>query len=147
MSETPMTSSRPYFIRALYDWIVENSLTPYLVVHATSEGVEVPQEFVNKDGQILLNIAPRVVMEFNLSNEGIMFKARFGGIPREIYVPSHAVLGVYARENGQGMMFDPETPPSTEPPPPPKPKLKVKKTTVAPAKPRATDRPSLRVVK
>jgi stringent starvation protein B len=142
-----MTSSRPYFIRALYDWIVDNSLTPYLVVHAASDGVEVPQEFVNKDGQILLNIAPRAVMEFSLTNEGIMFKARFGGIPREIYVPSYAVLGVYARENGQGMMFDPELPSSE--PPPSKPTTKGRKTESVPSpnKPKTDSRPSLRVVK
>lgn len=144
MSETPMTSSRPYFIRALYDWIVENSLTPYLVVHAASEGVSVPQEFVNKDGQILLNIAPRAVMEFSLANEGIMFKARFGGIPREIYVPSSAVLGVYARENGQGMMFDPEAPPPAPAPASPPSSSSKKK---GEPKPKSDSRPSLRVVK
>lgn len=130
-----MTSSRPYFIRALHEWIVDNSLTPYLVVFARAEGVEVPQQYVNKDGQIVLNIAPRAVMELSLSNEAVTFSARFGGIPMEIYVPCHAVLGIYARENGQGMMFEAETPP------PQTPTDSDSKSTVA------EKRPSLRVVK
>jgi stringent starvation protein B len=132
-----MTSSRPYFIRALYDWIVDNSMTPYLVVFARADGVEVPQQYVNKDGQIVLNIAPRAVVGLDLSNSGVRFSARFGGIPTEIFVPCHAVLGIYARENGQGMMFEPE--PSTPPPP-------------EPSEPRSSSsstekRPSLRVIK
>lgn len=107
-----MTSSRPYFIRALHEWIVDNGLTPYLMVYAQAEGVEVPQQYVNKSGQIVLNIAPGAVADLQLTNDMISFKARFGGVPMEINVPCHAVLGIYARENGQGMMFDAETPPS-----------------------------------
>lgn len=111
MSKETMTSSRPYMIRALHEWIVDNSLTPYLMVFARAEGVEVPQQYVNSDGQIVLNIAPRAVVDLQLTNEAIFFKARFGGVPMEIYVPCHAVLGIYARENGKGMMFDAEVPP------------------------------------
>lgn len=134
MTKATMSSSRPYFIRALYEWIVDNSLTPYLVVFARAEGVEVPQQYVNKDGQIVLNIAPRAVIGLDLSNVGVRFSARFGGIPTDIFVPSHAVLGIYAKENGQGMMFEPEpTPPS-----PPKP---------TDSGPSVEKRPSLRVVK
>lgn len=115
MSKSSMTSSRPYLVRALYDWIVDNDLTPYLVVNARAEGVSVPQQYVNKDGQIILNIAPRAVSGMQLGNQAIEFSARFGGIPTNIYIPVYAVMGVYARENGQGMMFDPETPPSPSP--------------------------------
>lgn len=132
-----MTSSRPYLIRALYEWIVDNSLTPHLVVFAKGEGVEVPQQYVNKDGQIVLNVAPTAVMGLGLSNDAVTFNARFGGIPTDIYVPCTAVLGIYARENGQGMMFEPEP----DAPPPPKPKSK-SLTDVS-----ADKKPSLRVVK
>ncbi len=133
MNKSTMTSSRPYFIRALYDWIVDNSLTPYLVVLARADGVQVPQQYVNKEGQIVLNVAPRAVLGLELSNTAVSFNARFGGIPTDIYVPCHAVLGIYAKENGQGMMFEPEPAP---PPPPRSPE------------PGASDkRPSLRVIK
>lgn len=137
MKKTTMTSSRPYFIRALHEWIVDNAMTPYLVVFARADGVEVPQQYVNKNGQIVLNIAPGAVMDLCLENDAVSFKARFGGIPMEIYVPCAAVLGIYARENGQGMMFEAETPP--EPPAAP---------TNGEAKGSPTDKkPSLRVVK
>ena len=111
-----MTSSRPYMIRALYEWIVDNRSTPYLLVDAHGEGVSVPQNFVNKDGQIILNISPSAVKDLEISNEHVCFNARFGGIPTDIYVPCSAILGIYARENGQGMIFEPEgaqpTPPT-----------------------------------
>ncbi|ACR11022.1 stringent starvation protein B, hypothetical [Teredinibacter turnerae T7901] len=110
-----MTSSRPYLIRALYEWIVDNDFTPHIVVNALAGGVEVPQKYVNKEGQIVLNIAPRAVASLELGNKAISFNARFGGIPTDIYVPCYAVLGIYARENGQGMMFDAEAPPEPEP--------------------------------
>ncbi|TVZ40642.1 stringent starvation protein B [Alteromonadaceae bacterium 2753L.S.0a.02] len=110
-----MTSSRPYLIRALYEWIVDNDFTPHIVVNALAGGVEVPQKYVNKEGQIVLNIAPRAVASLELGNKAIAFNARFGGIPTDIYVPCHAVLGIYARENGQGMMFEAENPPEPEP--------------------------------
>ncbi|UTA48838.1 ClpXP protease specificity-enhancing factor [Simiduia sp. 21SJ11W-1] len=138
-----MTSSRPYMIRALYDWIVDNNCTPYILVDAQSNGVEVPQQHVNKDGQIVLNISPNAVMGLSLDNQSISFNARFGGIPTDIYVPSRAVLGIYARENGQGMVFEPELEPEPTPPGPPgKPR-----PDAPPAKPDASGRPSLRVVK
>lgn len=141
-----MTSSKPYLIRALYEWIVDNSLTPYLVVHARADGVMVPQQYVNKDGQIVLNIAPRAVMSLQLEGDTVEFNARFGGIPTDIFVPCHAVLGIYARENGQGMMFDAETatPPPTEPQPTPPPGGGPKPTGSSSS---SEKRPSLRVVK
>lgn len=135
-----MTSSKPYLIRALYDWIVDNELTPYLVVNARADKVSVPQQYVNKDGQIVLNIAPRAVVSLNMDGQSVRFNARFGGIPTDIFVPCFAVLGIYARENGQGMMFEAETP-SNPPPEPPKPR---KPKTVTPMPER---KPSLRVVK
>jgi stringent starvation protein B len=104
-----MTSSRPYMIRALYEWIVDNKSTPYLLVDAHGEGVLVPQNFVNKDGQIILNISPTAVKDLQVSNDSVSFNARFGGIPTDIHVPCNSVLGIYARENGQGMIFEPET--------------------------------------
>lgn len=110
-----MTSSRPYLIRALYEWIVDNDFTPHIVVNALAGGVEVPQKYVNKEGQIVLNIAPRAVASLDIGNKAVIFNARFGGIPTDIYVPCHAVLGIYARENGQGMMFEAEAPPEPDP--------------------------------
>jgi stringent starvation protein B len=114
-----MTSSKPYLIRALYEWILDNDLTPYIAVDALSPSVHVPQQYVNKDGQIILNIAPRAVESINLSNDAIAFSARFGGVSTDIFVPCFAVLGIYARENGKGMMFEKEAePPPIDPSPP-----------------------------
>ncbi len=110
-----MTSSRPYLLRALYEWILENDCTPYVVVNAWLDGVMVPQEYV-KDGQIVLNISPTAVHELQLSNEAMQFNGRFAGIPTPVYVPVSAVMGIYARENGQGMVFETEKP-APEPPP------------------------------
>lgn len=99
-----MTSSRPYLIRALYEWIVDNDMTPYIVVDASAEGLRVPTQYV-KDGQIVLNISPRAVDKLQLSNSEIAFSARFGGAALNVWVPPKAVLAIYARENGEGMMF------------------------------------------
>lgn len=110
-----MTSSRPYIIRALYEWIVDNKNTPYLLVDAHGQDVSVPQSFVNKDGQIVLNISPSAVKDLQVGNDSVSFNARFGGVPTDIYVPCASVLGIYSRENGQGMIFEPEI--SKGPPP------------------------------
>ncbi|MBU2977678.1 ClpXP protease specificity-enhancing factor [Alteromonas sp. C1M14] len=99
-----MTPNQPYLLKAFYDWIVDNQLTPYIVVDATMDRVDVPQEFV-KDGQIVLNVSPAACMNFTLDIEALSFQARFGGQPRQIYIPCHAVLAVYARENGAGTVF------------------------------------------
>ena len=101
-----VTPTRPYLARAIYEWICDNQLTPYLLVDATQPHTDVPQQFV-KDGQIVLNLAPHAIHQFHMSNDAITFSARFGGVARELYVPIRAVLGVYARENGQGLFFDP----------------------------------------
>ncbi len=99
-----MTSNQPYLLRAFFEWIVDNELTPYIVVDATRPMVEVPQEFV-KDGQIVLNISPSACVNFMLDVEGLSFQARFGGQPRRISMPCSAVMAVYARENGAGTVF------------------------------------------
>ena len=105
--EHKMTSNQPYMLRAFYDWIVDNDLTPHLVVDASLPNVFVPMQFV-QDGQIVLNVSPSACVNFALSPDGIFFQARFGGKPYEISMPCHAVLAIYARENGAGTVFTPE---------------------------------------
>lgn len=102
-----MKPRRPYLVRAYYDWLLDNNLTPHLVVDAMLPGVQVPMDFV-RDGQIVLNIAPRAVGNLELGNDAIRFNARFGGIPQQVDVPMAAVLALYARENGAGTLFEPE---------------------------------------
>jgi len=108
-----MTSNRPYLLRAMYDWLVDNDCTPHIVVNAYHNGVSVPQQYVSK-GQIVLNMAPRAITNFVMDNEAVAFTTRFGGVPTEIFVPTMAILGIYARENGQGMMFPEEDIPSSD---------------------------------
>lgn len=107
MDIADMTPKRPYLLRALYDWIVDNQLTPHLVVDATIVGTKVPQQFV-KDGQITLNISPTAVAGLQLLDEAIRFNARFSGQPMEVIVPMTAALALFARENGAGAMFEAE---------------------------------------
>ncbi|MEO0435817.1 MAG: ClpXP protease specificity-enhancing factor [Pseudomonadota bacterium] len=102
-----MNSSRPYLLRALYEWIVDNGCTPHIIVDAESPGVEVPTQYV-KDGQIVLNLSPSAVIELQLGDDHVSFNGRFEGKPTDVYIPIVAVLGVYARENGQGMAFEPD---------------------------------------
>jgi stringent starvation protein B len=129
-----MTPSRPYIMRALYEWIVDNGCTPYILVDAAIDNVMVPEQYV-KDDQIVLNISPTAVMELNISNDAVAFNGRFGGVATDIFVPVSAVIGIYARENGQGMVFEPEEeveiPPNDTPPEPHNPE----------------GRPSLKIVK
>ncbi len=131
-----MTSNRPYLIRALYEWLVDNRQTPFFLVDAARKDVVVPQEFV-EDGRIVLNLAPGAVRDLELGNEWITFSARFSGKAMDVVVPPDAVLGVYSRENGQGMLFpDPAAPegPDDDGGQPPEP-------------PAGGGRPSLKVVK
>lgn len=133
-----MTSNRPYLVRALYEWISDNDLTPYLLVDAAADGVRVPPGAA-KDGRVVLNIAGRAVTQFEISNEQVRFLARFGGVSQPVHVPITAVLAIYAQENGQGMMFSadgasPEPPATDTSPRPP-----------APSEP--PKRPHLRVIK
>jgi len=103
---TSITPTRPYMVRALYQWIEDNALTPYLMVDATAEDVQIPREHV-QDGRIVLNIASRATGNMSMENDYINFSARFGGVSQEIWVPLTAVMGIYAKENSQGMFFDP----------------------------------------
>ena len=112
-----MTSNRPYLIRALYDWLVDNELTPYLLVDAQRDDVQVPDRYVD-EGRIVLNVSPTAVRGLELGNDVIAFEARFSGTAYSISLPPSAVLGVYARENGKGMLFPDEGPGEPEPPEP-----------------------------
>lgn len=122
-------STKPYLVRAIYEWCVDAGFTPYLAVRVDTN-TRVPMEFV-KDGQIVLNVSAGATRNLTMDNDWIGFSARFGGVAREISVPMTAVIGIYARENGQGMGFEPEllddeadeessTPPDDESPQPPK---------------------------
>lgn len=106
MTEITVTPTRPYLVRAIYDWIQDNQLTPYLVVNADEPNVTVPRQHV-KDGQIVLNIAAHAVHQLHIDHDAIQFNARFGGVSQLVYAPMRAVMGLYARENGQGLFFDP----------------------------------------
>ncbi|MBL4712459.1 MAG: ClpXP protease specificity-enhancing factor [Gammaproteobacteria bacterium] len=99
-----MTSSRPYLVRAMYQWIADNGMTPHLLVDVTVDDVHVPVEHV-QNGKIILNIAPMAINGLILGDAEITFSARFSGKPMELHIPIDAVLAVYAKENGQGMMF------------------------------------------
>ncbi|MDX1320909.1 MAG: ClpXP protease specificity-enhancing factor [Oceanospirillum sp.] len=140
-----MSSSRPYLIRALYEWLADNDLTPYLAVDATIENVMVPSQHI-QDGQIVLNIAMSAVRELDISNEAVTFSARFGGVPQQVYVPVAAVLAIYAKENGQGMAFghEPELP---DPEPKGPVAVDAEPEPVKEEKESESKRPSLRVVK
>jgi len=127
-----MTSSRPYLIRSLYQWIVDNGVTPYILVDTLVDGVDVPPQHI-QDDKIVLNIAPMAVQSLSLGDDAINFSARFSGQSVNLHVPIESVLAIYARENGQGMMFNDEpglTPPPDDSSPndePPKPSLRVVK--------------------
>ena len=112
-----MSSNRPYLLRAIYDWISDNNLTPYVLVDAGFAGVRVPPQVV-KNGQVVLNLAMRAVANLELGNERIRCLARFGGVSHTIDVPVDAIAAIYAHENGQGMMFSQQesgaAPPSAE---------------------------------
>lgn len=102
-----MTSHRPYLLRALYEWIADNGMTPHLLVDATRPTVQVPRSAV-KDGKIVLNVAERAVQRLEMGNDVIQFSARFGGVSQSVSVPVSAVLAIYARETGQGMALPEE---------------------------------------
>lgn len=136
-----MNSSRPYLIRAIYQWIIDNNATPHLLIDAESESVIVPKEFI-QNGKVILNVGPMAVQNLSLGNSDITFTARFNGASRDIYCPTSTVLAIYAKENGQGMAFsddDDDTPdPDTTDDLTPSKDKKVLKT---------GSRPNLRVVK
>lgn len=130
-----MKSKRPYLVRAVYEWIVDNKCTPYILVHAETEGVDVPDQFV-QEGRIVLNVSQSAVRDFVMDNEQISFSARFAGQARSVRVPVGAILAIYAKENGQGTFFEGVEEPCEETSPPQK-----NATRERPA------RPSLRLVK
>ena len=104
-----MTSSRSYLIRAIYEWIVDNDCTPYMLVNTEIDSVVVPTEFI-ENGRIVLNLGLTAVNNLQLGNEWVEFSARFSGKSQSVTVPTHAVLAIYAKENGQGMMFNDDDP-------------------------------------
>lgn len=105
MNAQESTSTRPYLIRAMHEWCIDNGLTPHLAVRV-DDSVQVPREYV-KDGEIVLNVGIEATSALQLGNDFIAFKARFGGKARDIMVPVERVVAIYARENGQGMAFPP----------------------------------------
>ena len=111
--DIPMTSHRPYLLRALYEWISDNGMTPHLLVDAHGPAVQVPRSAV-KDGRIVLNVAERAVQRLEMGNDVIQFSARFGGVSQSVSVPVGAVLAIYARETGQGMALPEEASPTDE---------------------------------
>ncbi|HWW19404.1 MAG TPA: ClpXP protease specificity-enhancing factor [Steroidobacteraceae bacterium] len=110
-------SRRPYLLRAMHEWITDSGHTPHVIVDATRAGVEVPGAYI-KDGKIVLNLSTSATQRLQLKNDWIEFDARFAGVVHHVRVPMHAVLGVYARETGEGMVFS-ETEKEPTPPEPP----------------------------
>lgn len=106
-STVRMMSSRPYLVRAFNEWILDNECTPYIVVDAGIQGVQVPTEHV-ANGQIVLNISPGAVRGLVIGNSALEFSARFGGVPMQVFIPLQAVTAIYAKENGEGMVFGSE---------------------------------------
>ncbi|WP_392560354.1 ClpXP protease specificity-enhancing factor [Orbus mooreae] len=107
MDDLAMSPRRPYLFKAIYDWIVDNGLTPHIIVNTTVYGVIVPSEYI-QNNQIVLNIAPQSVGQYSVNNDEIEFNARFAGQPNHIVVPMAAIEAVYARENGAGIAFEAE---------------------------------------
>ncbi len=125
-----MTSQKPYLIRAIYEWLLDNNMTPHLLVNTSYEGVQVPREYIH-DNKIVLNISDGAVQNFHTDNDWISFSARFSGKPMELFIPIIAVQSIYGKENNEGMFF-----PSDDTPPPKQPLKSVKK-----------ERPGLKIVK
>lgn len=142
-------SSRPYLIRALYDWIVDGGEDPYVVVDCFYQGVEVPETHIT-DGQIVLNLAPRALSGWNMADSGVMFQTRFGGVPTEIMLPYGAITAIYGKESGLGMAFGqepggvPELPSGATPAPALEPAPKDSQADTESPK---RERPALRIVK
>src|SRR5690554_6548158 len=105
--EANMTPKRPYILRALYEWLVDNELTPHLVVDAEWPHTYVPRQYV-QDGQIVLNVAPSAVQALQMNNDAVQFFARFNGVEQKVVIPLGTLLALYARENGAGTIFEPE---------------------------------------
>ena len=129
-----MTPSKPYIVRAIYDWIVDNNCTPHVLINAVADGVCVPEDYIT-EGQIVLNISPTAVVSLHMGNDAVSFSGRFSGKPLDVLLPVESILGIYARENGQGMIFDDDELSDPSPPEP------------DPIAPGAASGPSLKLVK
>lgn len=105
-----MTPLRPYLLRAVYEWALENGFTPHVLIDAAATGVSVPETYV-RDGRITLNVHPQAVQALEMGNDSLRFSARFGGRPMEVEAPIMAVLAIFAKENGRGIVFQEEPPP------------------------------------
>ncbi len=103
-----MTPNKPYLIRGLYEWLLDNEVTPYILVDAGNESVLIPNGIAT-DGKVVLNLAPGAIQQLEMTNEYLSFSARFNGVARDIYCPMASILAIYARENGEGMMFSSDT--------------------------------------
>jgi stringent starvation protein B len=116
--DSDMTSSKPYMIRAIYEWIVDNNKIPYVVVNVDTDNIKVPMQYA-EDGRIVLNISPTAAAKLQMDNDYITFSARFSGAPMNVVIPTSAVLAIYAKETGAGMVFEEEEGDSGNPPAPP----------------------------
>jgi stringent starvation protein B len=131
-----MTPSKPYLIRGLYEWLLDNEVTPHILIDTGCSGVVIPKNFA-AETKLVLNLAPSAIAKLEMTNEYISFSARFGGVSEDIYCPMESILAIYARENGEGMMFNQESEKSPETDGPAAKKGKSKKS----------NRPGLKVVK
>lgn len=129
-----MTPQKPYLLRAIYEWILDNQCTPYLLVNTEYDGVQVPQAYI-QDGRIVLNISPDAIHQLSLNNDWVSFSARFAGQAEDIFIPIKAVQAIYCKENNEGMFF-----PEEEQDPPPDDKPSGNDT-------HSKGRPSLKVIK
>ncbi len=143
-----MTSIKPYLIRAIYDWVVDNDKTPYIVIDAKVKGVQVPDEYIEEDQQIVLNISPEACRGLHLDNDKIIFTVHFSGVATQVYAPPAAVVAIYAKENGRGMVFGSD---DTEEPMPPSPPIssdsQAKISSVTSTTKSKSSKPKLKIVK
>lgn len=116
-----MSSQKPYLVRAIYQWLLDNQCTPYLLVNTNFEGVVVPEQYI-RDARIVLNLAPDAINALNMDNDWVSFSARFSGKSMDLFIPVIAIQAIYGKENNEGMFFPeeelptPPAPPTTEPP-------------------------------
>ncbi len=146
MEKSSFSSNKPYLLRAIYEWVLDNEATPHVVLYAENPQVLVPHQFV-ENGKIVLNISPSAAQNLHIDNDGLSFSARFGGKPFNIYSPIGAVMALYASENGDGLSFEPEDTDNSTPPDngPPDSTLHDSKSSEKSKK--ESKRPSLKVVK
>jgi stringent starvation protein B len=133
-----LTSTKPYLVRALYEWITDNECTPYIIVNAEADDVEVPSQYV-EEGRIILNVSEDAVRDLQITNDFLEFNARFNGVATQVYTPIAAILAIYAQENGHGMVFS-EDDLSAPPPEGPKVGRDIKR-------PDPSSKPSFKIIK